>query len=227
MPPQDEIINKILGFDEAVRFLKKHNQAIPQVYEFDLSTAKTDLEFTATGNFFYVLDSTNTDDSISVKFNAKDSKGVPLTKQLGLRTPFDRVFITHTAQASKTMTILIGTVSSDFMDVIDNRSNINADIALLLAELQGETTSLNSGSRVAVGTSSVTALASNASRKGCIIHAPYSNTGVIYLRNASTASATNYFIELQAGDSYTVDDYRGIITAISDVVSQNVQVSEW
>lgn len=223
---QNAVALDIQNFDEAVRYLKRNNLAIPQVYSFDLTTARDDEAFGVTGNFFYVLDSTDTTDSITVKFNQKDIIGVPLSKQLGLRTPFDKVYISHTAQSAKTMTIVVGTVSQQFLDIIDNRSNIDADLAALLEYTQGDTAPENGGARVQLSAEGEI-LAANADRKGAFVHNPASN-GVLYLRlGTGTVTTTNYMVALQAGDSFSIDTYRGSIRGLMASTGQFAHFGEW
>ncbi len=211
------ILSSIQEFDKAVDYVKKNNLSIPALYTLSLDSVQTSLEFNITGNFVYVIDSADNDNSINVKFNASQGNAIPLKRQQGFRTPFDKIFISHDAQAGGSVTLIIGQLSSELMNVIDNRSAIQADLEAVRDELRGDTTPKDGGNRVQLATEAQV-LAVNTSRKSFGVSVPSTNTGIIYLRFGSTTVTTsNYAIELQAGQAISFDDTRSEVRALSSV----------
>jgi hypothetical protein len=109
---------------------------------------------------------------------------------------------------------------------------VNISAAQTIAITGPTSTTANAPSQVAVGTSSVVALASNASRKECTIV----NTGttVLFLGLAQTPTNTAYHIALSpcatandgTGGTYTTDIFKGAINAIGSAVSGTCVVVE-
>ena len=90
-----------------------------------------------------------------------------------------------------------------------------------------ETTSTGTITSATNATSSFTALAANAARKGFIIFNDSSAT--VSIAFAATASLTAFTLRLTANSSYfstQLPIYRGIITAISSAATGNLRVTE-
>lgn len=90
-----------------------------------------------------------------------------------------------------------------------------------------ETTSTGTITSAANATSSFTALAANAARKGFIIF--NDSTATVSIAFAATASLTAFTLRLTANSSYfstQLPIYRGIITAISSAATGNLRVTE-
>jgi len=60
----------------------------------------------------------------------------------------------------------------------------------------------------------------NASRHSGAVQAKSTNTGKIYIGYDNTVTTTKWIAELQAGQSYSFDDWLGTIYAISDIAAQ-------
>lgn len=78
-------------------------------------------------------------------------------------------------------------------------------------------------SRIATSTTVATALAANASRTGLIIN---TESGTTYVKFGSTATTTDYTVELAANSTYEYQGYKGIVTVIRPSGTGNIQVTE-
>jgi hypothetical protein len=125
------------------------------------------------------------------------------------------------------MTIIIAAEDPSLFDIIDNRSSISAAMNDILAELQGDITYENWGTEKTVGLAAVQILAVNADRKGAIVQAKESNTGIIYIGFANTVTSAIWVVQLQPGMSWPIDDFRGPIWSISDTAGQLLGWGEW
>ena len=114
------------------------------------------------------------------------------------------------------------------MEILDRRSTTVAGVGGILDELRGDVTPENWGTEITVGNgAAVEILAANAARKACIIQAKAANTGIVYLGFDNTVTTTKWIAELQAGMSFTVDDYRGDLYARADAAGQLIGYGEW
>lgn len=77
--------------------------------------------------------------------------------------------------------------------------------------------------RVATSTTVATALAANANRTGFIIN---TESGTTYVKFGSTATTTDYTVELAANSTYEYQGYKGNVTVIRPSGTGNIQVTE-
>ncbi len=193
----------------------------------DLSIALTDQEYGLAGNMFYIWDAPD-DTTIEIKINRQSESAVTFVEQTGVETPFDRLFITTPTGQTGNMTILYGTEAPGLVRLIDNRAALEGNLDAIRDELRGDLTPENWGPDITVGNAaSVQIFNLNANRKACIIQAKAANTGLVYLGPDSTVATNKSFAELQAGMSFSVDDYRGTIYARASAVGQLVVCGEW
>ncbi|MBA7495769.1 hypothetical protein ES702_06358 [subsurface metagenome] len=92
-----------------------------QVYNtlvIDLTTARSNEERTFVGNYLYVLEATDVDANLDIRFNQSFRGAIKLVKGRGVRAPFYRFYLTNAAQADKTITLAIG-VESDSFEIFD------------------------------------------------------------------------------------------------------------
>lgn len=116
---------------EIIQYVKNTKIGVPKRLDIDLSVAHYQQEYNITGNYFYVIRTYNpADDSdqigatLEAKFNETGEPNFRLESGMGFKTPYYRFFITNTAQANTWATILYGTLSNEFLEIIDKRSNI-------------------------------------------------------------------------------------------------------
>lgn len=188
----------------------------------DLSIAVADKEFNLSGNFFYVKEAPDSEVNIDVKVNSSGNNAISWTHQTGFVHPFNRIYITTPAGQTGTMKILIAAQAPDLFSVIDNRSAQG-----VLAELQGDTTPENWGWEITVNsTESILILALNENRKSCSIQSKSTNGGKVYIGYGNAVSPNEWIAELQAGQSYATDNYRGTLYARADTMGQRVGYGE-
>lgn len=201
-------------------------QAVQQI-SVDLSVVAADHEYNLSGNYFYVKEAPDQDVYVEVKINGSNNKAIPWTKQTGFIHPFNRLYITTPAGQTGTMTILLASEAPDLFDVIDNRSAISEAMAGVLDELRGDTTPETVGTEKTIGAAAAIVLASNAGRKGCNVQAKSTNAGIVYIGFDNTVTSAKWVAELQAGQAFSIDDYRGDIYAIATAAGQLVGWGEW
>lgn len=100
--------------------------------------------------------------------------------------------------------------SSPTMTALDN----------ILVELRGFATGEIWGTEKTIDVAQSQVMASNAFRHSGSVQAKSTNTGKIYIGYDDTVSETKWIAELQAGQSYSFDDWRGTIHAIASAVDQ-------
>lgn len=202
-------------------------QAAQQIV-IDLAVVVEDREYNLSGNFFYIFGAPDLTSYIDVKVNGSSQSPVTWVKQTGFIHPFNRLYITTPAGQAGTMKILIAAEAPELFDIIDNRSAISQSMDEMVAELRGDTVPETWGAEKTVGNAAaVEILAANADRKACIVQAKSGNTGKVYIGFDDTVTTTKWIAELQAGQAFSVDDYRGAIFARADAVGQLVGYGEW
>lgn len=87
----------------------------------------------------------------------------------------------------------------------------------------GAPSTLATVTNVSVGTSVVTLSASNAAKKR--VHV-YNETGTLFVKLGSAASASSYTFRLTANTAIEIEDYAGLITAIKVSGTTPVLVTE-
>jgi len=216
-----------LNFEQQIEYIRKSGIGTPKSFTIDLSVANQNLEIGLAGNFIYALTVKNVTDWVNIRFNELRESTFRLTQQLGFYTPYYRFFLDNDAQAGAAITFVYGTLSKEFLDILDNRSAAlqAATLAGILAELQGDTAD-EGFNRVAVGAAATLIRAANANRKSIIIqHAP-DGVGHVCLGFDNTVTVAKYFISLAPGDWYSVSDYRGTIYGIRTAGATNAQYGE-
>jgi len=214
-----------------------HGISAAQFLPIDLSVALTDKEYSIAGNFFYIYSSPDQASYITVKTNPSDMSAPQYVFQTGFKGPFTKLYITTPAGQTGIMNIMIAAQDPQTFEIIDNRSGMSASMQNILtelqsgviaSELQGIATAGTYDTQKTVGNSNVvTVLAANTARKGGIIQSKQANTGLIYLGFDNAVTTSKWFVELQPGQAYPIDDYRGPIFAISDTAGQLVGFGEW
>lgn len=102
-------------FKQVIEQIKKDRIKTYQIVEFDLSTARSSVQFDIAGNYIYVL---SLNGLVDLRFNELINDKVNLIEFRVIKTPFYRFFIDHTAQIGKTCKIAIG-IETEFFEVAD------------------------------------------------------------------------------------------------------------
>lgn len=191
-----------------------------------LDTAFVNKQYDIAGNYIACFNSTDVNTNVDIEFNRINSGAINFTQGLKFRRPFNRIFITSSAQAGKTIQLLISSFNPLFELQDDRSNNLTASyLAEIQEQLQGGTT-LTNAADATVTTSSGSVLASNTDRHALMLFADLANTAVIYVGNSSV-SATRKMVALNPGDSLLLDDYTGQLYAVSASGSQKLSVAEW
>lgn len=101
-----------------------------------------------------------------------------------------------------------------------------ANLADILEELRGLSTGEVWGTEKTVGVAAVVVMAANAARHSGKVQAKSTNGGIIYIGYDNTVLTTKWIAELQAGQSYSFDDWLGTIYAIATVADQKLGYGE-
>lgn len=219
---------KDLDFTEKIEFVKQRSMGVPKMFNIDLSIAATDQVYNLAGNFFFIWGAPDESSYISIKVNETRENAIPFSVHTGAETPFYRLFITTPGGQSGTMQIIYATEAPEFLRLIDNRSTTVAGVGGILDELRGDLVPERWGLEVTVGNAvAVQMLPAYAFRKACIIQAKSTNAGIVYLGFDNTVTTTTWVAELQAGMSFTVDNYRGPIWARATMAGQLASYGEW
>lgn len=114
----------------------------PKILTIPLDTALVDFDYPIAGNFLYITDTSDYSVRVDIRFNTIITDKWTFEKSYGVRFPFQRFWITSTAQAGAWVKVLVGTFYKDLFEVLDNRS-AQAQ-ASLLTDIKTNTTGLPS-----------------------------------------------------------------------------------
>jgi hypothetical protein len=214
--------------EELIKLVKKGDIAEPTLLEYDLDVAVSDKYVAITGNFFGVLSSTDAAVSVRVRFNKINSPEFTLTQGLYFIRPYDQVFISWDAQASKAVKIISSPLAPELYQIIDNRSEQQQTTYLqtIAEELKGSSSGSYDTQKTVGTTPAVEVLAANTSRKSFVVQAAKANTGLIYIGYDNTVTTTKAIAELQPGQALVFDDYQGTVYAIADTAAQKLFFGE-
>lgn len=176
-------------------------------------------------NFVTVLESTSSDFlqvGLGQQYRGK------LVKGISIEMPKDEVF-THVMFYNPTASAMTVRVAFSEGRIYDNRVVLSGTLPVeLLGDTAPEDDTYAAGfDEVAVGLAAVNVLPANTERKGGSIQAKSTNAGLIYLGFTNAVTTAMWFVELQAGQPFSIDNYRGDIYAIASLAAQAVGVGEW
>lgn len=215
-------------FETDLRQARSLGLSAPQRIYIDLSVPISMMEYNVSGNYFYILEAPDQTSYIDVQINRNDAPALPYTVQRGFhKQPFNKLYITTPTGQAGTMTVIVAAESPGEFEFIDNRSSISQSMSDILDELRGDIIPENWGTQKTVGLTAVEVMAANANRKAASVQSKDLNTGKIYIGFDNTVTTTKWVVELQPGMSWSVDDYRGPIFAISDTAGQLLGYGEW
>jgi len=200
--------------------------AQPKRLTLNLALPITDREFHIGGTMFGIWDAPNASDTIQVRFNEQSADQIPMKRQKVIAAPFDKVFITVPAGLTGNMEILYGSGTVDYFRMYPNVAETTAALEAIRDELQGDLVHENY-TNVTVNAAPVgTVLAANANRKGFDLQASPGNAGIIYIGFDFAVSTINCAAALVAGQSYSRNDYRGVLVGVASVAGQRLIVGE-
>jgi len=211
---------------EKITELIESKFAQPRRLTLNLALPFTDREFDIGGTMLGIWDSPGAADTIQVRFNEQSAAQIPMKRQKVIATPFNKVFITVPPGLAGNMEILYGSGGMENFRMYPNVAEQAGAIDQIRDELTGDMVHENYG-QVAIGLAFVLVLTANANRKDAIVQAKLGNAGIVYLGFDNTVAANNCFVELESGDAWSFDDYRGDVYAIASAAAQNVNYGEW
>lgn len=202
-------------FSRKINYVRRASMGVPKTFTINLAVPIIDQPYHISGNIYYVWSAPNEGDYVDIKVNKSSEPALRCVRQTGLITPFDKLLITTPEGQIGNMVLLYGTEAPELLSIIDNRS-----AAGLLAELQGDLLPENFiGITITAAPGATLIMAARAARKGGLITALSTNTGSVFLGFADTVTVGGapgiWFTELQAGQSWPIDDYRGPIYGIA------------
>lgn len=111
-------------FNQTIDDIRRNPVELYKTITLDLSTARTEQLFPIVGNYFMIIDGTDINVNIKVRFNLGSADALTLKKRQGFKIPFYSVYLTNTAQASKSITIAYG-ISESPLEFIDQSSLVD------------------------------------------------------------------------------------------------------
>jgi len=213
---------------DAIDAFKGKTQTLLKKWSFDLNAAGSQT-INISGNFIYVVDATDGIATIGVQFSRLDSDidSFTLSKGLGIIHPFDKLYVSWSAQTSKTLTIWIGNLAPELLNVIDNRSAVALDTLLTnIRDDQRATTGTAVAEQTINTTPEVNILAANTARVSFSVQAKDTNTHVVYVLYSTGVLSTKYKYILFPGAVLVDNKYRGAVYAIASAAGQLVGVQE-
>ena len=216
--------NDVLNsFSEKIGYVRHGPVGVPKMFAVNLGVAIVDHPFNISGNMFRIWSMPDESSYVNIKVNQSSEPAIPYQAHTGARTPFDKLLITTPAGQAGEMLIVYGTEAPKMLEMIDDRSTTVAGVGGVLEELRGDVTPENFvGIDIAPPATATLIWAARATRKSMIISAPSNNTGSVFLGFANTVTVGGvpgapgiWFAELQPGQAWTCDDYRGPVYGIA------------
>lgn len=212
------------NFEELLAWVKNNRLASIETLTIDLSIARSNAELAVAGLFVYASDATDTSANLGIRHNELESGLITLTKNYGPIFPFYRLFLTNTAQAAKTITLIIGRAAP--FDIRDNRNQVDIITTLEAIRDQRRAATGTLNAEATIGTAQATALAANTNRKSFSIQAKNTNTGVIYVSYVTGCDTTHYKFILQAGQLFSDDTWKGAVFVYGSAAGQLICAQE-
>jgi len=216
-----DFFNNILDtFQKKIAYVRKGPVGVPKMITINLAIALIDQPYNIAGNIFRIWSAPDESSYINIKINESGEAAIPYQVHTGARTPFERLLITTPAGQAGDMLLIYGTEAPDMLEMIDDRSTTVAGVGGVLDELRGDLAyEAFIGVTIAAAPGATLIMAARAARKSCIIQALSTNTGSVFLGFANTVTVGGapgiWFAELQPGQAWTCDDYRGPVYGIA------------
>jgi len=105
-------------FNEQIADIKQNQPQIYKTLTLDLSSARSEYEMPISGNYFLIMDASDINTNIDVRFNMITADRINLIKGRGVKLPFYKIYLSNTAQSGKSITIVYG-ISDTPLEYID------------------------------------------------------------------------------------------------------------
>jgi hypothetical protein len=113
---------KNLSLEEVIQEIKKNNIAEPTVLTYSLDTAANNKQVPIMGNFIGIIAASDMNTNVQIRFNRIDGNAITFSQGLYIIRPYDQIFLTWSAQANKTISIICTPLAPELFQILDNRS---------------------------------------------------------------------------------------------------------
>lgn len=220
---------KELSLEDILKLIDKGDVTDAIVYTLPLDTALSNYAVSIAGNYISCIDASDAGVSVNIEFNKISTGMIDFSKGLSISRPFNRFFITSSAQTGKTISFLISSYATDLFEVTDNRSNNQSSVSLAAIEQQliGDTTGTMASDNTIDNVSAEQIITGTNVQTSFLLFADLANTGTIYIGFDNTVSATKKIMALNSGDTMLIDNFKGDIWAFASGTGQKLSVSYW
>jgi len=110
-----------MSFESSIRDIRQNRPQVYKTLTLDLSTARSEYELPIAGNYLVVIDATDLNANIQLRFNEVAADTLTLKKRQGWKIPFYRLYISNAAQVGLSITLAYG-LSETPLERIDQSS---------------------------------------------------------------------------------------------------------
>jgi len=168
----------------------------------DLTDARTMQQYEIGGNVLWAIASSSASATMQIRLNDQLRDPIPVSIGLFIKgVRFSRIFITNTAQAGESITILYCTEEFNNI-VIENPSGAVATVNM------SKSNTLQTADDVAVGAGATLVLAANANRRSALIGNLAGNTNTMRAGDSNVTATRG--AEVAPGESFVVDTTEAI-----------------
>lgn len=185
--------------------------------EIDLAAVVADREISVRGDLLGCWLAPDMNAEIGIRFQTRSEPLIPFRQGMFLELSFDRIFITNPVVGAGTMYLIYG--DSSAARIHANPSDVGV-LTEIRDELAGDVLGEGFGAAV-VGVAAAVAVAANVDRKGLHVQAGLGNAGTINIGQTNAVTVANG-IQLVAGQSLWLDDYRGPLWGIATAAGQRL-----
>lgn len=104
--------------------IKRNPVQLYKTITLDLTAARSEVLFPVSGNYITLIDATDINVNIQVRFNLGSADSITLKKRQGVKIPFYSLFISNPAQAGKSVTLAYG-ISESPLEFIDQSALVD------------------------------------------------------------------------------------------------------
>lgn len=216
---------KEASLEDVLRLIETGDVTDAVVYTLPLDNAFSNFQVQIAGNFIACIAGTDSTTTVDIEFNRVGSGSVTFTQGLNITRPFNRFFITSSAQTGKSIKFIISSYASELFAVQDNRSqgNIANSLTAIQNQLVGDSTGTFASDVSLTATATAVKVITGANVQVSFgIFADYANTDYIYLGFDNTTTDTKKIVALKAGQLYSIDNFKGDVYAYSTTGTQKL-----
>jgi len=204
------------------------SSGIPKAFVINLATAREGKEYYVKGRYIRVADATDTTTEIEIAVQQNIPSSYEKLKKNSIikeGNGFDRIYVTNTAQANKTVRLIISEGPEDYD--VDNPSIGTIDAVGSIddpVEVAAHSTLVTTADDSIAANTTEQVLAINLDRKEAIITNLYANTDSVRVGDSSTGATRG--VELSPGQSITLQVTAAIYVHNTKASAQSVAILE-